>query len=93
MWRGVGIRTRFRKRKRWSPATAHTLELDTMLVAYSELRNLVKSVKTRQHLHKKVAPGFLLRFCSIVGQNRKTVVLKKKSRNISNLVVLKFQMC
>lgn len=71
MWKGVGIETRFRKRK-----TAHTLELDTMLVAYSELRNLVKHIETRQHLHKKVAPGFLLRFCSIIDQNRKTVIKK-----------------
>lgn len=56
MWKGVGIEARFRKRKGWLPATAHTLELDTMLVAYSELRNLVKSIDTRQHLYKKVAP-------------------------------------
>lgn len=72
MWKRVGIEARFRKRKRWLPATAHTLELDTRLVADSELRNLIKSIQGRLHLHKKVAPGLLLRFCSIVGQNRKT---------------------
>lgn len=59
MWKGVGIEARFRKRERWLPATAHTPELDTMLVAYSELRNLVKSVQSRLQLHKKVAPGLL----------------------------------
>lgn len=34
------IETRFRKKKRWLPETPFLLELETVLGAYVELRNL-----------------------------------------------------